>query len=229
MLDEEWILLEAPGEQSGRVELQKLRTRIQELEFELKATKAGNNEASSSRTTLSVVEQNLADVFRKIVEGDDSEAAAERAAYWDQQLRTHPEYIARTHRLTCEWAVAQEQVCREAREEQVQHVPVDIAFCTVETLVGRGVCRRLAQRLKKRRALWFVHMDSEDIRKMHITDLRGLYSTEKLDLIELRSVWASLPLDFADDKKTEWRDFVCAQMKRLVDSGETARNGAYMT
>ena len=50
-----------------------------------------------------------------------------------------------------------------------------------------------------------THVD--DIKKYHIADLQGKFGNQGLDIIEMRAVWKSIPMEFENDgdgKKAEW-------------------------
>jgi len=71
-------------------------------------------------------------------------------------------------------------------------VPIDIWDTTVGSLKNRGIPLPLVKRLWDRRALWLLVMHPEDITKLHVADLRGKYSHNRLDLVEMRAMWYAL-------------------------------------
>jgi hypothetical protein len=53
-----------------------------------------------------------------------------------------------------------------------------------------------------------VRCDSAFIARLHAVDLHNKFNCQGLDLVELRAVWAALPLKFEndmDERKSEWR------------------------
>ena len=61
----------------------------------------------------------------------------------------------------------------------------------MEGLVARGLPPRLAARVRGTAALWLVVTHPDDVRRMHVADLRGAYHFGALDLHELRALHAA--------------------------------------
>ena len=90
---------------------------------------------------------------------------------------------------------------------------------------------------RHRPALWLVRLAPPLLRKTHLADLRGRYAVVGLDVVELRAVYASLPVDFENDgdgAKAAWRtavrdklvDAVAREGRGALPPGE-ARHAAY--
>lgn len=66
----------------------------------------------------------------------------------------------------------------------------------------------VANRIWEVKGLWLICMHKEDIKKIHIADLRGKYDFHGLDLREMQAVWYALPIwdEAIDVAKAEWRE-----------------------
>lgn len=54
-----------------------------------------------------------------------------------------------------------------------------------------------------------VRMDPAFIARLHVADLNTKFSSSGLDLLEMRALYASLPLDFKNDGERQDEGFVC--------------------
>lgn len=71
-------------------------------------------------------------------------------------------------------------------------VPVNMWETTVNNLLEHGLPSDFVKRLWAKRVLWLLVMHPEDITKLHVADLRGKYSHNHLDIVEMRALWHSL-------------------------------------
>jgi len=164
---------------------------------------------------------------------------------WDTFIRNHPDHIEKTKKAALEWCDEQAEPNNAARLEMRSFVPADIWQSDLTRLkssyaalaaasppsssapgantkaLSSSQFEEIAKRVWQRKVLWFVRADPSLIStKIHAVDLHNKYSTQGLDLAELRAVWASLPRDGfkndADGRKDEWRVKVLDQLRELV-------------
>ena len=90
---------------------------------------------------------------------------------------------------------------------------------TRDALVAAGVPEALAKRILAKRALWLTRTDPSRVAKCHVADLRAVYNTQGLDLVELRAVYASLPRRWDNDgdgKKQAWAEGIREKLAALL-------------
>jgi len=115
-------------------------------------------------------------------------------------------------------------------------VPPDIAETNLQAMIDAGLPRSVAERVWQCRCLWLLSMHPEDIKKVHLADLRSKYAPIGLDLTELRAVWHVLP-DWQDNErdidKAQWKRNFKIQMDDLAkrdargEAGNLHRHPAY--
>lgn len=99
-------------------------------------------------------------------------------------------------------------------------IPPNITKTTLTAMIKQSVPEVLANRFWNTKALWLICMHKDDIRKVHIADLRGKYNYHGLDIIEMQAIWYSLPV-WNDDvltgesQKLEWRDSFKSKMDEI--------------
>ncbi|KAJ1446139.1 hypothetical protein M885DRAFT_265900 [Pelagophyceae sp. CCMP2097] len=175
--------------------------------------------------------------------GADSSQARLTADACAAAVRAHPGFEARAasdHALF-------EQDERQANVNALAHmrslVPKDVAATdkagvTADLALALGVpaeaprLRALATRIWAERSLWLVHADAASTAKAHVADLRSRYGYHKLDVVELRAVYAALPMEFendADGAKMEWREELRQRLVEAVgdERGVPRRHAAY--
>ena len=89
---------------------------------------------------------------------------------------------------------------------------------SVDTLEQAGLPRAVARRVFRERALWLTRMPASRIRKMALADLRRL-DLGRLDVVELRAVYAALPPEFdadGDGAKAMWREDARRRLSALA-------------
>ena len=97
-----------------------------------------------------------------------------------------------------------------------------------EFVQHEGMAKPLAKRLLEKQCLWLVRMSPETIAKIHEGDLMGRYSTEgqKLDIVELGAIYASMPSKFLGDgsgKKQQWFERMEGSLKVLIAEQEAGK------
>jgi len=117
-------------------------------------------------------------------------------------------------------------------------IPPHITKTKLKTIIKEGVPKDIAHRIWETKALWLICMHKDDIRKVHVGDLRSKYNFHTLDLTELRAVWYALPdwNELHDPAKAEWKEGLKMKMDDMayklstgqIDISET-RNAVYTT
>jgi hypothetical protein len=87
-------------------------------------------------------------------------------------------------------------------------IPPTITKTKVKRMLAEGVPEPIAHHIWNNKVLWLICMHREDIRKVHVGDLRGKYNFHGLDIVEMRAVWYALPdwNEVIDPPKFEWRE-----------------------
>lgn len=127
---------------------------------------------------------------------------------------------------------------KEAYREMREIIPPNITKTKLKKILNEGIPRLIAKRIWDTKALWLICMHRDDIKKVHVGDLRGKYNFHTLDLTELRAVWYALP-DWNEvlyPAKAEWKEGLKLKMDDMsyklsigqIDIRET-RNPIYLT
>ena len=88
-----------------------------------------------------------------------------------------------------------------------------------------GYSKSLSKRLHSKRCLWLLRRSKNDISKMHVVDLCGLFSAQgaNLDIIELAAVYWWLPSTFLNDdsgRKEQYRKAIEMNLKEMYRDKE---------
>ena len=174
---------------------------------------------NSENHSLDDLEKQLQDAARKLLDGDPSvENELERL---DKAIKQHPEHAERVAVAEHKWELDQDASNRRALDTTRRFVPRDIFKSTASTVERRYAVRAAADRVPRRAAaalskrvwttsvLWLVHLEEARIKKLHPADLRSRYAVAGLDIVELRAVYAVLPIAFdndSDGSKAKWRE-----------------------
>merc|ERR1711991_400361 len=144
---------------------------------------------------------------------------------WDKLVSCHPEHLEQQEKKEREWEEEMEEKCKSALEEMKKIIPANIKQMKkseVEELPG--MLSSLAKRLLRKKALWLIHMRSEDISKFHAADLMVKFSINGLDYRELKALYAVVPKTMdndADGRKTEWRTQLRRKLREYSDKAST--------
>ena len=155
---------------------------------------------------LKVAESEMQKAVQRLMEGDES--AEKDLERWDRTIQLHPDYIKRKEEEARLWEEKERPLCVAALRRQRSLTPLHIAEKSTDDLIELGLTKAAATRLRQKKALWLVRMHPNNVRKMHVADLRSKFATQGLDIVEMRAVWASLPDEFDNDgdgKKEEWK------------------------
>ena len=102
---------------------------------------------------------------------------------WDKRIRNHPVHIATQEAEFAEWENNQRRKCAADLKTMRNIVPADIFNITkAELLNKRKMPLNVVTRLWNKRILWFVHMPSDNIARLHYADLVSKYAFQGLDI-----------------------------------------------
>ena len=177
--------------------------------------RSASDKPAADEVSLEDLERDLRAAAARCLSGD---AAAERdVERMSRALDAHPEKIRRDAAQREAWERDERPRCSSALRRMRRVLPPWLATrgASVDTLEAAGLPRAVARRLFRERALWLTRMPAGHVRKMALADLRRL-DLGRLDVVELRAVYAALPAAFDADshgEKAAWRE---AARERLV-------------
>jgi hypothetical protein len=170
------------------------------------------------------------------LQGGD-EAAQGEFDKWDKIVAGHPEHKAKLAAADLAWENAAAPKCTAALELMRTFVPSAIFSMKKEALATAGVPKPLVRRLFTKKILHLLRMETADIAKVHIVDLRNRYASQGLDIVEMRAVYKVLPQKFlldGDGAKKRWRKDFRNRLMRLTKMedagnlrGNAMRHSAY--
>ena len=207
----------------GRVDAATLEAKLAAATAQIQALETQNaqlrrsasDKPAADEVSLEDLERDLRAAAARCLSGD---AAAERdVERLSRALDAHPEKIRRDAAQREAWERDERPRCASALRRMRRVLPPWLATrgASVDTLEAAGLPRAVARRLFRERALWLTRMPAGRVRKMALADLRRL-DLGRLDVVELRAVYASLPAAFDADsqgEKAAWRE---AARERLV-------------
>jgi hypothetical protein len=172
---------------------------------------------------LPELKEEIKSIMAKLNNGEEYDS--KRLDYLLECLSRNPTYIAEqeeAHRL---WREKIKVFCEHALDTMIAFVPPHISTSTVEDLIQEGYSKSLSERLHTKRYLWLLRRSKEDISKMHVVDLCGLYSVQdaNLDIIELAAVYWWLPSTFLYDdsgRKEQYRKAIEMKLKEMYQDKE---------
>ena len=207
----------------GRVDAATLEAKLAAATAQIQALETQNaqlrrsasDKPASDEVPLEDLERDLRAAAARCLNGD---AAAEKECeHLSRALDAHPEKIKRDADQRAAWEREERPRCASALRRMRRVLPPWLATrgASVDTLEQAGLPRAVARRVFRERALWLTRMPVGRIRKMALADLRRL-DLGRLDVVELRAVYAALPAAFDADstgEKAAWRE---AARERLV-------------
>ena len=175
---------------------------------------AAGVDPSAASISLDKAKEMLTAALTRLMEGDQK--AQGEYDKWDKLVSTHPEHLEEQEKKEKEWEDEMEKKCKAALEEMKKIIPSNIKQMKKDEVEGLpGMHASLAKRLLRKKALWLLHVPTEDISKYHAADLMVKFSINGLDFRELKALYAVVPKTMdndADGRKTEWR----IQLKRKL-------------
>lgn len=165
-------------------------------------------------------QRRLREATKRLLEGCSDLEAERELAKWDQYVRAHPQTAANALAEAAAWRAENEATNLACRAVVRGFVPADVSSnASVERLVGAGIDTAAAKRIFATPSLWLTRTPPERIARVHAADLRVRYHFSSLSLIELRALYACVPLQFeADDKgeKRAWRESLEIKLKETI-------------
>lgn len=181
-------------------------------------------ESDEKEYTLEEARAGLNDAVSRLMSGEESAQAD--FDKWDKIISEHPDHLAKLARERVEWEENQAGQNEAALAITKGYVPANIKSISVAALKASGLPTDLAKRVFTQKALWLVRLPQTAIAKLHIVDLKTKYSSQGLDLIELRAVYYSLPAEFENDpsgEKQQWRETLRRKLEMCVKEDSTGK------
>ena len=210
----------------GRVDAATLEAKLAAATAQIQALETQNAQLRRSASdkvdrdevSLEDLERDLREAAARCLSGD---AAAEKdVERLSRALDAHPEKIRRDAAQREAWERDERPRCSSALRRMRRVLPPWLATrgASVDTLEQAGLPRAVARRVFRERALWLTRMPASRIRKMALADLRRL-DLGRLDVVELRAVYAALPSEFdadGDGAKAMWREDARRRLSALA-------------
>ena len=210
----------------GRVDAATLEAKLAAATAQIQALETQNAQLRRSASdkvdrdevSLEDLERDLRAAAARCLNGD---AAAEKECeHLSRALDAHPEKIKRDADQRAAWEREERPRCASALRRMRRVLPPWLATrgASVDTLEQAGLPRAVARRVFRERALWLTRMPASRIRKMALADLRRL-DLGRLDVVELRAVYAALPSEFdadGDGAKAMWREDARRRLSALA-------------
>ena len=210
----------------GRVDAATLEAKLAAATAQIQALETQNAQLRRSASdkvdrdevSLEDLERDLREAAARCLSGD---AAAEKdVERLSRALDAHPEKIRRDAAQREAWERDERPRCSSALRRMRRVLPPWLATrgASVDTLEQAGLPRAVARRVFRERALWLTRMPASRIRKMALADLRRL-DLGRLDVVELRAVYAALPPEFdadGDGAKAMWREDARRRLSALA-------------
>ena len=166
---------------------------------------------------LSVARALMQEAVERLLSGEESaEAEVEK---WDKAIRLNPEYQAEMLEKARKWEEDERPANLACLRQMRCIIPLNVREISAATMQDLGLPKKVAQRIWSKKILWFICTHPDDIGKVHVADLRSKYSYIGLDIVEMRAVYAALPITFENDgdgKKKEWRDSFRQKLEELT-------------
>ena len=157
--------------------------------------------------TFPKAEQRLQSALVRLMEGD--EEAAKDFDKWDQFVRNHPEYKAKEEAKKLKWTRENTPLNIAALRHIRGLIPPSVIVSGTLNMLEGKLPSAIAKRVWSKKALWLTRIAPQRIARLHIADLQTKYSTQGLDEVELRAIFAALPDTFDNDGKGDkaaWKD-----------------------
>lgn len=175
---------------------------------------------------LSVAREKMQVAVQKLMEGDES--AEKDIERWDKAIKLNPEYQKEMEEKAIKWNEDQRPKNEYCKRRMRELIPADVTSTNVQKMIEEGVPKTLANRIWSKKALWLICMHIDDIKRIHIVDLKTKYNAQGMDIVELRALYHSLPVEFdldGDGKKAEWRNNLRLKLEELTMKEDGNRLG----
>ena len=142
---------------------------------------------------------------------------------WSKIVCNHPDYIAFVGKQLKIWddnqANANELALKHMREVLPREIVLAKWMTRSKVLEKYGLARPLAERFWRKKVLWLIWMQPEEIRRLHAHELDTQYWYWGLDIVEQRAVYAVLPQQFDNDfdgKKKQWLEIFKEKLTEMT-------------
>jgi hypothetical protein len=120
-----------------------------------------------------------------------------------------------------EWRESIREFTQQCLERTRTFIPLEIFDMSSDDMINLGISAELTRRILQRQCLWLCRMSSQEISKLHISDLLGRYNSlgQHMDIIETAAIFASLPEWFANDRdnaKYEYKQAVEENLRQML-------------
>lgn len=197
-----------------------LETHVSQLQLQLKAA----GQEAVEYMTLDEAKAKMQAAVERLMQGDlKAEKELEKL---DTAIKLHPDYIKEEEEKAARWEAEQQPKWQDALKNTRGFIPPNIMNLSKGELIEKGVPKEIAARVFSKKVLWFVRKDPRDIAKTHQADLNSKYTSQGLDIVEMRAVYAVLPEEFeldSDGKKAKWKHNFKQKMLELCTKEEGNR------
>jgi hypothetical protein len=186
---------------------------------------------------LSVARDRMQQAVQRLMGGE--EAAEKDIERWDKAIRMNPEYQKEMEEKAKQWEIDQQPINHQCLMKMRSLIPPNVSSTTLAQMLADGLPKTIANRIWTKKSLWIINTHPDDTKKVHIADLNTKYGNQGLDIVEMRAIWANLPLEFDNDgdgKKAQWRGLFRQKLEELTVkeasnrlSAMEKRNPAYKT
>lgn len=173
---------------------------------------------------LDEMRKKMGAAVKRLLDGDVS--AEKEVEQLDKAIKFHPDYIIEEEKREECWENEQRPKCQEALKIIRRYIPPNITNIRKEELVKKGVPKEIINRMFSKKVLWFVRKHPEDIAKTHHADLKCQFTSQGLDIMEMRAVYAVLPRAFeldTDGKKAKWRTNFKQKLVEMISKEKDGR------
>jgi hypothetical protein len=166
---------------------------------------------------LSVARDRMQQAVQRLMGGE--EAAEKDIERWDKAIRMNPEYQKEMEEKAKQWEIDQQPINHQCLMKMRSLIPPNVSSTTLAQMLADGLPKTIANRIWTKKSLWIINTHPDDTRKVHIADLNTKYGNQGLDIVEMRAIWANLPLEFDNDgdgKKAQWRGLFRQKLEELT-------------
>ena len=167
----------------------------------------------------------------------DKEKAEKEIEMMEQVMNLNPEYLAEKEEKARQWEAGEKEKNLACVHRMRELIPPDVKSTSQQKMLEEGLPKSIVSRIWAKKALRLICTHKDDIKKLHIAELNDKYTTQGLDIVELRAVFESLPQEFdldSDGKKANWRNNIREKLLELSNketggrlSNVEKRNVAY--
>jgi len=176
--------------------------------------------------TLEDAEAKMRAAVQVLMSSDDPQEQMKAQAdfdKWDSIVQNHPDYRERERKKWEKWEEENGPKNKAAFEEMTKIIKREYFKMDEGRLKAAGLKMPLIKRMRQKKVLELLHREADQISRLHAVDLLGTYSTQGLDIVELRALYFHAPETFQNDsdgKKAKWRDGIKEKLSELIKKEE---------